>query len=69
MTVETTTVSKFNGMEFKSPAAKREITKTIKLPAGASDHSHETDLTIATIVAPSGLRAEEAGAAEGEAKA
>ena len=42
---------------------------SIKLPAGASDHSHETDLTIATIVAPSGLRAEEAGAAEGEAKA
>ncbi len=40
---------------------------SIKLPAGASDHSHETDLTIATIVAPSGLRAEEA--AEGEAKA
>ncbi|MDC9825552.1 50S ribosomal protein L25/general stress protein Ctc [Devosia sp. ZB163] len=45
----------------------------IKLPAGAVDHSHEDDLTIATIVAPSGLRAEEAeagaaeGAAEGEA--
>lgn len=32
----------------------------IKLPAGASDHSHEDDLTIATIVAPSGLRSEEA---------
>ena len=48
----------------------------IKLPAGASDHSHEADLTIATIVAPSGLRSEEAEgaaeaapAAEGEAKA
>ena len=47
---------------------------SIKLPAGASDHSHEADLTIATIVAPSGLRAEEAEAgaageaAEGEAK-
>jgi large subunit ribosomal protein L25 len=46
---------------------------SIKLPAGASDHSHETDLTIATIVAPSGLRAEEAeeaaaAPAEGEAK-
>ena len=45
----------------------------IKLPTGAVDHSHEADLTIATIVAPSGLRAEEAeagaaeGAAEGEA--
>ncbi|OEO28352.1 50S ribosomal protein L25/general stress protein Ctc [Devosia insulae DS-56] len=39
---------------------------SVKLPAGASDHSHEADLTIATIVAPSGLRAEEAeeGAAE-----
>lgn len=35
----------------------------IKLPAGASDHSHEEDLTIATIVAPSGLRSEEAGEA------
>jgi len=42
---------------------------SIKLPAGATDHSHEDDLTIATIVAPSGLKAEEAeeGAAEGEA--
>jgi len=39
---------------------------SIKLPAGASDHSHEDDLTIATIVAPSGLKSEEAseGAAE-----
>jgi large subunit ribosomal protein L25 len=45
---------------------------SIKLPAGVTDHSHEADLTIATIVAPSGLRAEEAAAgdaAEGEAKA
>ena len=33
---------------------------SIKLPPGASDHSHEDDLTIATIVAPSGLRSEEA---------
>jgi large subunit ribosomal protein L25 len=47
---------------------------SIKLPAGAVDHSHEADLTIATIAAPSGLRAEEAEAAaaaapaEGEAK-
>jgi large subunit ribosomal protein L25 len=38
----------------------------IKLPAGASDHSHEDDLTIATIVAPSGLRAEEAAGGEAE---
>jgi large subunit ribosomal protein L25 len=28
----------------------------IKLPAGAVDHSHEEDVTIATIVAPSALR-------------
>lgn len=42
---------------------------SIKLPAGASDHSHEEDVTIATIVAPSGLRSEEAegGAAEAAA--
>ncbi len=42
---------------------------SIKLPQGAVDHSHEDDLTIATIVAPSGLRAEEAeaGAAGAEA--
>lgn len=40
----------------------------IKLPAGAVDHSHEADVTIATLVAPSGLKSEEA-AAEGEAKA
>jgi large subunit ribosomal protein L25 len=31
----------------------------IKLPAGATDHSHEDDLTIATIVAPSGLKSED----------
>ena len=29
---------------------------SIKLPAGASDHSHEDDVTIATIVAPSALK-------------
>jgi len=40
---------------------------SIKLPAGASDHSHEADVTIATIVAPSGLRAEEAEATAAEA--
>ena len=34
---------------------------SIKLPQGAVDHSHEDDLTIATIVAPSGLKSEEAG--------
>jgi large subunit ribosomal protein L25 len=32
----------------------------ITLPAGATDNSHEADLTIATIAAPSGLRAEDA---------
>ena len=31
----------------------------ITLPAGVSDHSHEADLTIASIVAPSGLKSEE----------
>jgi len=43
----------------------------VELPAGAIDHSHEEDLTIATIAAPSGLRAEEAeaAAAEGEDEA
>jgi large subunit ribosomal protein L25 len=32
---------------------------SIKLPAGATDGSHEADLTIATIVAPSALKSEE----------
>lgn len=32
---------------------------SIQLPAGAVDHSHEDDVTIATIVAPSALRSEE----------
>ena len=32
---------------------------SIQLPAGVSDHSHEDDVTIATIVAPSALRSEE----------
>jgi large subunit ribosomal protein L25 len=41
---------------------------SVKLPAGVQPHTHEADLTVATIVAPSGLRSEEAeaGAAEGE---
>lgn len=30
----------------------------VKLPAGTADHSHEADLTIASLVAPSGLRSE-----------
>jgi len=36
---------------------------SIQLPAGAVDHSHESDVTIATIVAPSALKSEEAEAA------
>lgn len=39
----------------------------VKLPAGASDHSHEQDLTIASLVAPSGLRSEEEAGAAAEA--
>ena len=45
---------------------------SIKLPAGAVDHSHEDDLTIATIVAPSGLQVRKKrsdGAAEAAAPA
>jgi len=41
----------------------------IKLPAGTSDHSHEADLTIASIVAPSGLKSEDAAAGGEAAKA
>jgi large subunit ribosomal protein L25 len=43
----------------------------ITLPEGVQSHSHEADLTIATIVAPSGLRSEEAegGAPEAETPA
>ena len=43
---------------------------SIELPEGVTVHSHEDDLTIATIVAPSALKSEEAdapAAAEGEA--
>ncbi len=36
---------------------------SIDLPKGTSVRTHETDLTIATIAAPSGLRSEEAAAA------
>jgi large subunit ribosomal protein L25 len=32
----------------------------VTLPSGVEPHSHEADMTIATIVAPSGLRSEEA---------
>jgi large subunit ribosomal protein L25 len=34
----------------------------LTLPQGASDHSHEADLTIASIVAPSALKSEEEAA-------
>ena len=37
---------------------------SIKLPAGVTDHSHEEDVTIATIVAPSALKSSEGGEAE-----
>lgn len=40
---------------------------SVTLPAGATDHSHEDDLTIATIVAPSGLKSEEASESVAEA--
>jgi large subunit ribosomal protein L25 len=40
---------------------------SVKLPTGATDHSHEADVTIASIVAPSGLKSEDA--AGGGAKA
>lgn len=39
----------------------------IKLPAGTTDHSHEADVTIASIVAPSGLKSEDAAAGAAEA--
>lgn len=39
----------------------------VKLPAGTVDHSHEQDLTIASLVAPSGLRSEVEGGAAAEA--
>lgn len=35
---------------------------SVKLPEGVSFHNHEEDMTIATIVAPSALRSEEADA-------
>jgi hypothetical protein len=34
LVIETSSVTKFNGMEFKSPALKRDVTKTIELPKG-----------------------------------
>lgn len=37
LVLETTTVSKFNGMEFKQPPTKRDVTKTIDLPKAAGD--------------------------------
>ena len=41
----------------------------IKLPKGTADHSHEEDVTIATIVAPSALKSSGGDAAEGEEEA
>jgi large subunit ribosomal protein L25 len=41
----------------------------IKLPDGVTVHSHEADLTIATIVAPSALKSEEADTAPAEEEA
>lgn len=36
ITVETATVTKLNGMEFKAPGVKREIGKTVNVPKGAA---------------------------------
>ena len=42
---------------------------SITLPKGASDHSHEDDVTIASIVAPAGLKSDEdSGSAEAGAE-
>jgi large subunit ribosomal protein L25 len=43
--------------------------KSITLPAGVTDHSHEADLTIASIVVPAGLKSEEEAAPAEEAPA
>ncbi|HEY6816080.1 MAG TPA: 50S ribosomal protein L25/general stress protein Ctc [Croceibacterium sp.] len=40
----------------------------VKLPAGSTSAITDRDFTIATVVAPSGLRSEAAGEAEGEAE-
>src|SRR6185437_7890663 len=48
-----------SGKEVGDPIHLSAIT----LPAGASVRTHETDLTIATIAAPSALRSDEAAAA------
>ena len=45
--IETTSVAKVNGMEFKSPPMKRELAKTITLPKGAKKED-------ATVGKPSG---------------
>jgi large subunit ribosomal protein L25 len=42
---------------------------SVKLPAGATDGSHEPDLTIATIVAPSALKSEAGDEADTAAEA
>ena len=56
-----------NRMLLGAAGAFTFVLSSIKLPSGAADHSHEEDLTIATIVAPSGLRSE--AAAGGDAPA
>jgi large subunit ribosomal protein L25 len=40
---------------------------SITLPAGATDHSHEDDVTIASIVVPAGLKSDEDAAPAAEA--
>jgi hypothetical protein len=42
LVVETSSVTTANGMEFKSPAAKRDIAKTIELPKGVKKEDLES---------------------------
>jgi large subunit ribosomal protein L25 len=62
LTVEAGNIPEFVEVDLTGLEVGQTIhISSVKLPVGASDHSHEEDLTIATIVAPSGLRSEEAG--------
>lgn len=40
--VETSMVSKFNGMEFKTPPTKRDVAKTIELPEGVKKEDFQS---------------------------
>ena len=69
LTVDASNIPEFVEVDLTGLDVGQSIhISSVKLPKGTTDHSHEADVTIATIVAPSGLKSEEAAASAAPAE-